>query len=315
MATTALTTELQTRNPLWSTLDTFQSDLSESGAHTAISRLTASLAEYRARMAPDAWKVLCSGLDSHPAVSQLLEDPCLRDARQKPAGYAGDARMLDYVYFQDPGPQPMTPTGRALFKVSTRLPIAAAVRERCASLADAIVGRARAGDISIASIACGHARELDLIPYHLMKRIRFWGLDHDPRSVEHCRSQHGSPHATFHVGSVRDLLAGHIAIPSSDFVYASGLFDYLDEHTGALLLGRMIAALNDGGSVVVPNLTPENDEVGYIEAVLDWWMSYRTVTDMARLASLAAGDRSRLRTTTRLGPDNRIVWLQIDRVD
>lgn len=313
MATTALT-ELQTSNPLWSTLDAFQSDLSKSGACAAVSRLTASLAEYRARMAPDAWKALCSGLDSHPAVSQLLEDPCLRDARQKPAGYAGDARMLDYVYFQDPGPQPMTATGRALFNVSTRLPIAAAVRERCASLRDAIVLRARAGDISIASIACGHARELDLIPSHLLKRIRFWGLDHDPQSIEHCRSQHGSPRAAFHVGSVRDLLAGHISIPPSDLVYASGLFDYLDERTGARLLGRMIAALKDGGSIVVPNLTPENEEVGYIEAVLDWWMYYRTVTDMAKLASLAAGDHSRLRTMAGLGPDKRIVWLQIDRI-
>jgi len=314
MATTATTTEFQASNPLWSTLDTFQSDLPESGARTAIQRLTASLAEYRAQMPPDAWKALCSGLDAHPAVSQLLEDPCLRDARGKPAGYAGDARMLDYVYLQDPGPQPMTPTGRALFKVSTGMSIAAAVRERCAALADAIVRRARTGDVSIASIACGHARELDRVPDGLLKRTRFWGVDHDPRSIAHCRSHHASAHATFHLGSVRDLVAGHLSLPPSDFVYASGLFDYLDEPTGALLLSRMIAALKNGGSLLVPNLTPENEEVGYMEAVLDWWMYYRTEADMLRLADLAAGDGSSLWTTTRLAPDKRIVWLQIDRM-
>jgi len=209
----------------------------------------------------------------------------------------------------------MTPTVRALFKFSTGMSIAAAVRERCAALADTIVDRARLGDVSIASIACGHARELDRVPDGLLKRTRFWGVDHDPRSIDYCRSHHASPHATFHAGSVRDLLAGHICLPSSDFVYASGLFDYLDERTGALLLGRMIAALKEGGSVVVPNLTPENEEVGYMEAVLDWWMYYRTEADMVRLAELAAGDGSSLRTTTRLAPDKRIVWLQIDRVD
>ena len=135
-----------TSNPLWSTLDGFQSDLPSGGARLAIGRLAASLAQHRTAMPADVWKASCAALGDHPAVSQLLEDPYSRDARLKPAGYAGDARTLDYVYLQDPGSQPVTSIGRALFDVSTSVPIAAAVRDRCAALADEITRRARASD-------------------------------------------------------------------------------------------------------------------------------------------------------------------------
>src|SRR6187200_3370209 len=127
-----------TSNPLWSTLDAFQVDLSSSGARIAIGRLVASLARHRASLPRDAWKASCASVDCHPAVAVLLEDPYSRDARLKPAGYAGDARTLDYVYLQNPGAQRLTDTGRSLFEVSTSVPIAAAVRDRCAALAVAI---------------------------------------------------------------------------------------------------------------------------------------------------------------------------------
>jgi len=301
-------------NPLWSTLDVFQLDLPSGGARLAIGRLASSLAQHRTAMPADVWKASCATLGDHPAVSQLLEDPYSRDARLKPAGYAGDARTLDYVYLRDPGPQPITPIGRALFDVSTSVPIAAAVRNRCAALADDITRRARHRTISVASIACGHARELHQIPDDVRGRVHFWGIDQDAKSVDHCRSRFDPGQAAFEVGSVRDVLAGRVRIPQSDVVYASGLFDYLDQRSGAVLLKRMFASVTAGGSLVIPNLTPHNEEVGYMEAVMDWWMCYRNETDMCELAALLRVDRSQLRTATFLSSENRVAWLQIDRL-
>src|SRR6185369_11652952 len=117
----------------------------------------------------------------------------------------------------------------------------------------------------------------------------------------------------FEVGSVRDVLAGRVRIPQSDVVYASGLFDYLDQRSGAALLKRMFAAVTAGGSVVIPNLTPHNEEVGYMEAVMDWWMCYRNEADMCELAALLPVDPSQVRTATFLSSENRVAWLQIDR--
>lgn len=116
------------------------------------------------------------------------------------------------------------------------------------------------------------------------------------------------------IGSVRDVIAGRIRIPESDVVYASGLFDYPDPRAGGVLLKRMFASVKVGGSVLIPNLTPHNDEVGYMEAVMDWWMCYRTEADMRELAALLHADQAQFRTTTYLGSDNRIAWLQIDRL-
>ena len=305
---------MSTSNPLWSTLDGFQADLPFGGASLAIARLASSLALHRSTMTIDAWKASCASLGGHPAVSQLLEDPYSRDARLKPAGYAGDARTLDYVYLRDPGSQPVSDIGRALFDVSTGVPIADAVRDRCAALADEIVRLARQKPIAIASIACGHARELDRVPADVRPSIRYWGIDQDAKSISHCQSHVEVGYAAFEVGSVRDILAGRVRIPESDLVYASGLFDYLDQRVGAVLLKRMFASVKVGGSVVIPNLTPHNEEVGFMEAVMDWWMCYRTETDMSALAATLHGDPTKVRTTASLKCEDRIAWLQVDRL-
>ena len=299
-----------TSNPLWCTLDAFQTNLSSGGARMAINHLAASLARQRAVLSRDEWKTSCATVDRHPAVAALLEDPYSRDARVKPAGYAGDARTLDYVYLQDPGAQRVTDTGRSLFAVSTSVPIAVAVRDRCAVLAAEIANRAAHGEISVASIACGHARELDRIDAGVRARIRFWGLDQDAMSIDYCRSRSALTHATFEVGSVRDLIAGRVRIPCSDVIYASGLFDYLDARAGAVLVKRMFTCLNPGGVLLVPNLTPENDEAGYMEAVMNWWMCYRTEADMLKLAEHV--DASRAGINTCVTSANRIAWLKIE---
>lgn len=301
-------------NPLWPTLDAFQVDLPSRGTQAAMGRLVASLAHCRSELTFDVWKASCAEIGPHPAVSRLLEDPYSRDARLKPAGYAGDARTLDYVYLRDPGSQPITSTGRVLFDVSTGVPIAAAVRDRSSCLADFITRRVQDREISVASIACGHARELDRIPEAVRSRIRFWGIDQDAKSIDYCRSRLDPPTATFDVGSVRDILAGRIRIPPSDFVYASGLFDYLDQRAGAVLVKRMLAAVKAGGSVVVPNLTPYNEELGYMEAVMDWWMCYRTDADLRELASVPDANTSQIRTATFFTSEDRVAWLQIDRL-
>jgi hypothetical protein len=116
------------------------------------------------------------------------------------------------------------------------------------------------------------------------------------------------------VATVRDVLAGRVRIPQSTIVYASGLFDYLDQRSGALLLKRMFASVAVGGSVLIPNLTPHNDEAGYMEAVMDWWMCYRTEADMRALAALLHVEPSLIRTATFLSSESRVAWLRIDRL-
>src|SRR5262249_13711575 len=156
-----------------------------------------------------------------------------------------------------------------------------------------------------------HARELDHLPSSVLDRIRFWGVDQDADSVNCCRSRFDPARTTFAVGSVRDIIAGRTAIPRSDVIYASGLFDYLEQRAGAVLVKRMFSALSVGGTVIIPNLTPENEEIAYMEAVMDWWMYYRTEADMRQLASAAGLDQPRARVATFSTSEGRVIWLQI----
>src|SRR4051812_9041095 len=86
-------------------LDAFELNLARDGAFAAMQQLVAGLAVVRATLQPDDWKAWCASLTAHPILDLLTQDPYTRDARLRPAGYAGDARTLDYVYLRAAGCQ------------------------------------------------------------------------------------------------------------------------------------------------------------------------------------------------------------------
>jgi hypothetical protein len=276
--------------------------------------LVQALAAHRRSCSLESWRTFCETLEDHPIVSLLLDDPYTRDARLKAAGYAGDARTLDYVYLRDVGTQAVGDLGRALFRVTTSVPIADAVRGRALSLGQVIEAQAdRAGEpVRVASIACGHLRELDHVSSGALRRLAVWGVDQDPLSVERCAARFGGLDVTARVGSVRDLLIGRARIPDSSLIYASGLFDYLDDRAASLLIRRMTAALRPGGTVLIPNLTPFNNEIAYMEAVMDWWMNYRTIDDVVRLAHTARLEPG-VKVDAFTSAGGHVAWLHLTR--
>jgi hypothetical protein len=137
-------------------------------------------------------------------------------------------------------------------------------------------------------------------------------MDQDARSIARCQTRFPGPATSFHVGSVRDVLTGKRQLAPAQLIYASGLFDYLEPRAGALLVKRMFGALEPGGSLLVPNLTPANDEIAYLEAIMDWWMVYRTEAEMRQLAASAHLGRS-ARVQVSSTSQGRVAWLRIDR--
>ncbi len=274
--------------------------------------LAQALAAHRRSSTAAEWRNFCVRTSTHPIVDVMLEDPYTRDARLKPAGYAGDARTLDYVYLRTPGEQAISDFGRQLFHVTTGVPIAEAVRERAVVFAREIDRQASGGvPVTVASIACGHLRELDHVCAETRPHLDVWGIDQDARSVGRCSADHPEIRVSAAVGTVRDLLLGRARIPESSFVYASGLFDYLDDRASALLIKRMVAALRPGGTALIANLTPANDEIAYMEAVMDWWMHYRTIADLARLAEEADVSHCDVDLDLTESDDERLAWLRV----
>jgi hypothetical protein len=51
-----------------------------------------------------------------------------------------------------------------------------------------------------------------------------------------------------------------------------------------------------------------------MEAVMDWWMCYRTEADMRALGALLHAEPTLIGTATFLSSASRIAWLRIDRL-
>jgi extracellular factor (EF) 3-hydroxypalmitic acid methyl ester biosynthesis protein len=257
----------------------------------AIAQLASKLARLRACSSLDEWRNCVSIARQSVAHGRLMEDPYMRGAFEKPRGYAGDAETLDFVYgYRSAGPD-TTPLGRALLTVSSDVPVARAVRARSAHIAELIAQFTEGVPHPVVvSIACGHMRELHALRV-LTPGIQFIGIDQDPQTIQELSRIHAQLPVQAVEASVRDILRGSLHIPAADLVYATGLYDYLDDGVAVVLTRILAAHLRPQGILLIANLTPANDEIACMEAMWDWWMVYRGLDAMELLATQLRADQ------------------------
>ncbi len=266
-------------------LETCHELLDDGDAAGAISHLAGELSRIREACTPDEWSVIADICQAHSLHRRLREDPYLADAFHKPRGYPGDAETLDFVYgYRQPGSE-ITRLGRELLSVTTSVGIAGAVRTRCSHIAELVRGVApKEPSPVILSIACGHLRELHWVGGSA-EDLTVVGVDHDQATLDTAVKLHQSVKLTGVRASVRSLIAGKVQLPSADLIYASGLYDYLEDPTAIALTNVLVASLRPGGRLLIANLTPNNEEIACMEAIWDWWMVYRDEDAMLCLAS------------------------------
>jgi chemotaxis methyl-accepting protein methylase len=85
---------------------------------------------------------------------------------------------------------------------------------------------------------------------------------------------------------VRELIRSGNVLGRFDFIYVLGLYDYLSEEAGGRLLRRLFGMLNPGGKVWIANFSGDPWSVGYMEAMMDWWLVYRSPEQMAEFRSV-----------------------------
>ena len=85
-------------------------------------------------------------------------------------------------------------------------------------------------------------------------------------------------------GSVRQILCGKQNHGQFDFVYAAGLFDYLNAAAAGALTRRMFEMTRPGGAMLIPNFLVGARDSGYMESFMDWRLIYRDHADMQAMA-------------------------------
>src|SRR5688572_4255281 len=103
----------------------------------------------------------------HPIARFVFDCPFTAHSATKPRGYPGDAQLIDFIYRHpatSPAEQQASEFGRSVLLHNTDSPAPAAVRARrhlTATYISDVVSR-RPG-AHVMSVACGHARELELL--------------------------------------------------------------------------------------------------------------------------------------------------------
>lgn len=291
-------------------LDRAQAGIVAGRATAAMQRLIRSMDELVPGESSKAQDI-AARCREHPLHEILLEDPFSERAYRKPNGYPGDAGMLDYLYFQTV-PEETTPTGRAIFAMTTDSDTARSVRFRRALIARYIdVAASRTADAAVLSVACGHLREAGMSRAVCDAELgRFVALDQDPHSIERVSASYGRFGVEPMLGSVKELLRRG-APGEFDLVYAAGLYDYLADGTARFLTAMLFRALRPGGTLLVANFAPRHSGHGYINAFLDWTLLCRDAREMAALASGIPPERASANVFT--DPLGNVVYLELER--
>jgi extracellular factor (EF) 3-hydroxypalmitic acid methyl ester biosynthesis protein len=288
----------------------------EKAVDDAMVELMSGLWSLKSSNTTEAWQNVVDQCVNHRLCGLIHQDPFSARSFHKPRGYAGDAVLIDYIYSRDwKGFAEEEPSslGNRIFRFNSETPACSAVRARrdlVAAIIDEIC--ALTDHPSILSVACGHLREATLCRSVTTGQTgRFVALDQDKQSLDIVANQ-VSLHGVVPVcSSVKSLFRGEVAGEKFDFIYSTGLYDYLDDRIATKLTSRMFGMLKPGGRLLVANFLPEIWGYGYMESFMDWKLIYRTPEEM--LAFAAPLPQSEIVARTYVERHGNIVFLDVIR--
>jgi len=258
--------------------------------------------DVRSSLSDDNWKAWIKQARNHPLFSLILEgDLITRLAYQKLRGYAGDARLLDYLYYGVNIEDNLSDWEKFCTSVTFHNRPPFIVRQRAFfigqwadKLARDVINSSNLGHIRVLSIASGHCREMFCSRQFLNGKINLTALDQDSQSIEHTKTElyeRAKLPVNFINEPIAAIIKGKSELQSQgqiyDGIYSAGLFDYLNDKTGSMLITRLFKMLSPGGQLLIANVAGSLPGIGFME-LQDWNLIYRDIAGMKLL--LAGAD-------------------------
>ncbi|MBF0619226.1 MAG: hypothetical protein HQL19_03555 [Candidatus Omnitrophica bacterium] len=211
----------------------------------------------------------------------------------KPFGYAGDFRVIDAIYENQPRTTGYCRLFDNYFQMSA---IAVAVRNRKEDFKRKIlnfVERNSEREVRIMNLASGPCREIyELYHEHpdLMAKVSFDCFDSEKKAHRYAMHLLGG------VGKVNFIIENALKVALSkdvskkvvskyDFIYSMGLYDYLNFDLSVRLTRNLRDRLKEGGELHVADVRDRyyNPSVLYMEWAGDWNLLYRTDEEFFRI--------------------------------
>jgi SAM-dependent methyltransferase len=232
--------------------------------------------------------LLNNSLLKHPLKDVLMQDPLTARSFVQPRNYAGDAVLIDMVYFPNKTDlSQVSPLGKKLHSYTTRTPLSRNLSRRLKTISNYIDTTAkRTHNARILSVASGHCRELEFSDCIKKGGIgRFVALDHDTASLERMMKDYGSLGIEPLPLSISEIVKGRAHLGQFDLIYAAGLYDYLGTRLARRLTSELYKMLAPGGKLVLINIDVDYGEIGFLESYMNWSMIGRGKTELLDLAS------------------------------
>ena len=243
----------------------------------------------------------------HPAV---LCAPFANRTYQKPLGYAGDYEMVNMI-LRDPR-EGASFFAKLLNCWLLKQDSATAHRNRLEFLRGRLTQESlrclrRGQPLRILSLGCGPAGEVQkfLAEGSLADHAQFTLLDFNDETIHYttrvlgeiCRQHGRRTRIEVLKKSVQQVLKeGSRPLPGADrgydFVYCSGLFDYLPDRTCKQLMNIFWNWTRPGGLVLATNVTPHSPNRRSLDLLLDWHLIYRDASRFGTFAPEGAAAES-----------------------
>ncbi len=252
----------------------------------------------------------------HPVTQIIHQCPFTYRSFSKPRGYAGDAELIDLIYGFNLDSLDLSNRANQIFEHCRYSPTSTSVRARLDVLAQTIdrVAEQTNHPVRMMSIACGHLREAQKSVAIQENNIsKFIAFDRDTLSLQLIDSQLNNNCIETIQGSVTTLIREKQTFENLDLVYAAGLYDYLDQPFATRLTKIMFEMLRSGGKLLLANFVPNHPDIGYMETFMQWYLIYRTESQLEDVAKeIPTNEIAEKRTF--FEENGNIVFLELTKV-
>ena len=236
-------------------------------------------------------------------ITPLLEDvPIVRRAWTKPLGYAGDYHIMEY-YYRDEF-EGSTIFDQVMHRLLVQNPMARGVVTRARFVVDILDAEherwANGGKsgFAVANLGCGPGREVEMWAKTKPDRgpVTWTLIDQEEEALALAHSiGHGAVRQTQRSGELKLLhlsfskLLRHpeaFNFEDQNYIFSSGLFDYLRQERAQVITKALYDRLVPGGLLAIGNAIGPNTNLWPPEFVADWPILYRSKDEMEGIAAL-----------------------------
>ncbi len=230
---------------------------------------------------------------------------CTRRSLEKPFGYAGDFKIIDDIYLNNPHTTGFDRLFDNYFHMSAASVATKNRKEDFKRIIARLIEQKVEREIRIMDLASGPCRDLKEIiedsPVDYSQCF-YDCYDNDPNAIEYAKKLLGKERNVnfFKQNVVKLALKKDVnkEIPCFyDLIFSTGLFDYLDERVSLRLISNLKKLLKPDGLMVISNYRDKysNPSLHFMEWCGDWNLVYRTEEEFLKIFCEAGFLKSNLR--------------------